>query len=88
MSDELGPLPEPLNLSPLPRLIVLGHTPAQMRAYAAQEVARERERWKAVAIAACWSAGDGPDNGCCCPTYWEEAARRAFRRFRGPNRSR
>jgi hypothetical protein len=45
MSDELGPLPEPLNLSPLPRLIVLGHTPAQMRAYAAQEVARERERW-------------------------------------------
>jgi hypothetical protein len=31
-----------------------------------------RKRWKAKAIAACNSAGDGPDNGCC-PTYWEEA---------------
>lgn len=36
------------------------------------KVAAERERWKDRAIAACNSAGDGPDNGCC-PTYWEEA---------------
>lgn len=38
----------------------------------AAAVAAERERWKERAIAACNSAGDGPDNGCC-PTYWEEA---------------
>ncbi len=42
------------------------------RAGRAAAVAAERERWKAKAIAACNSAGDGPDNGCC-PTYWEEA---------------
>jgi hypothetical protein len=43
-TDGLGPLPEPLNLSSVPRLIVLGHTPEQMRAYAVQERAAERER--------------------------------------------
>jgi hypothetical protein len=40
-------------------------------AFAAGQAA-ERERWKVAAIAACNSAGDGPDNGCC-PTYWEDA---------------
>lgn len=43
-NEGLGTLPEPLNLSSVPRLIVLGHTPEQMRAYAAQERAAERER--------------------------------------------
>jgi hypothetical protein len=52
------------------------YTADQLRTYAAAQVAEavaaEREGWKGRAIAACHSAGDGPENGCC-PTYWEDA---------------
>ena len=46
--------------------------PEGIRAIAQSIEAAERERWKERAIAACNSAGDGPDVGCC-PTYWEDA---------------
>lgn len=58
-SAKLGPLPERANLPPqIGRLLKPGqrfgqpvYSAEQMHAYAAQEVAAERERWKQVAEA-------------------------------------
>lgn len=80
MSSTLGPLPHPVEVSRYTKgeelRITHAYTTAQMEAERLRcyelGVAKERERWKVAAIAACNSAGDGPDNGCC-PTYWEDA---------------
>lgn len=82
-TDGLGPLPEPQPRPGPDRLC--GYSAQQMRAYAAEQVAAERERWMRAVSWALGTNGDFREQGTMEGRYWwrGELAERAGLRWDG-----